>query len=201
MAAGAGTASRASPFEPVIEFDHEPLTIGSSAGGVRIDESLNVHLSGPTTPFSDRLEKRFDSFNRLERGQKVREIVAGMLRYGPYALIALLPFYAWLVQVLYLGRARRYPARPRRYAEHLVYAAHTHAFIALVVTLMIAIPWPSVAGVLALWSVLYLLASLHAVYGGRWSGVLVRGFVATIVYAVFFGLAVVGLFVAAILLR
>ena len=200
-----GSDAGAKPVAPAgiafIEMDHEPLTIGGGAAGVRIDESLNVQLTGPRTPLRDHLEKRLGSFNQLDRGQKTREIVAGMLRYGPYALIALLPLFALLMQGLHLGRARRYPERPRRYAEHLVYAAHTHAFIALVVTLMIAIPWPAVASVLGAWSAIYLLVSLRVVYGGRWIGAIARGFLATLAYSALFVVAVIGLFLAAIVLR
>jgi hypothetical protein len=39
------------------------------------------------------------------------------------------------------------------------------------------------------------------VYGGRWSGTILRGLVVTIVYAVLFVVAVLSLLVAAILFR
>ena len=52
-----------------------------------------------------------------------------------------------------------------------------------------------------LWTVAYLFASMHAVYGGRWSGTILRGLVVTGVYAVLFVVAVVSLLLAAILLR
>lgn len=200
-----GKAADATPPAPakraVIEMDHEPLTLGGNVAGVRIDEALNVQLTGPRTPLREHLDRRLESFNHLDRGQKLREILAGMLRYGPYALIALLPLFALLMQVLHAGRSRRYPGRPRRYAEHLVYAAHTHAFIALVVTLVVAIPWPAAAPLLGLWSAVYLLVSLRVVYGGRWIGAFARGVVATLVYAAMFVVAVIGLFFAAIVLR
>ena len=51
-----------------------------------------------------------------------------MLRYGPYAMFALLPAFGFLLKLLYLGRARRYPLRPKLYGEHMVFAAHNHAF-------------------------------------------------------------------------
>jgi hypothetical protein len=47
----------------------------------------------------------------------------------------------------------------------------------------------------------YLLLSMKRVYGGRWSGVALRAFVIFIAYSTFFGIAVAGLVVAAILLR
>ena len=52
-----------------------------------------------------------------------------------------------------------------------------------------------------MWIAVYLLVSLHVVYGGRWIGAIARGVLATVVYAFLFMLAVAGLFVAAIVLR
>ncbi len=196
----AGPASgRASLVE--VDVGDTPLTIGSPAAGLRIDDALNVHLVGVDLPLGARIEKRLESFNQLDRAQKSREIVAGMLRYGPYALIAMLPVFALLMQVLYAGRKRRYPDRPRRYAEHLVYGAHNHAFVALAGTLALVVQARPVTLVLAGWTMLYLLRSMHTVYGGRWAGVLARGFVALVVYAAMFVFAVAGLVVAAVVLR
>ncbi len=196
----AGPASgRASLVE--VDVGDTPLTIGGQAAGLRIDDALNVHLVGVDLPLGARIERRLESFNQLDRAQKSREIVAGMLRYGPYALIAMLPVFALLMQVLYAGPKRRYPERPRRYAEHLVYGAHNHAFVALAGTIALVVQARPVTLVLAGWTMLYLLRSMHTVYGGRWAGVLARGFVALVVYAAMFVFAVAGLVVAAVVLR
>ncbi|CAG1002427.1 hypothetical protein BURK1_02965 [Burkholderiales bacterium] len=184
----------------VVELDNEPITIGVGGGSVVFDPALNVRLSGIGV-LGERFERHIGAFNRLDRDQKVRELVNGMLRFGPYALIAMLPAFALLVQLLYLGRARRYPERPRRYAEHLVYGAHSHAFVALAVALMIVAPFAIVTTAIALWAVAWLFASMHAVYGGRWSGTILRGMAVTTVYAVLFVVAVVSLLLAAILFR
>ena len=124
-----------------------------------------------------------------------------MLRYGPYALIAMLPAFALLMKLLYAGRGRRYPERPRRYAEHLVYGAHNHAFVALVGTVAFAIQERPLTLALVAWTVAYLPWSMHAVYGGRWSGVFARAAVAVVAYALIFALAVTGLLLAAVVLR
>jgi hypothetical protein len=47
----------------------------------------------------------------------------------------------------------------------------------------------------------YPLASLRAVYGGPWLGIVVRAAALSLGYAVLFGVATLGLLVAAILLR
>ena len=147
------------------------------------------------------LRDRADQFNKLTRQQQMDQIGAGMLRYGPYAMIALLPLFALLMKIVYLGRARRYPDRPRRYAAHLVFGAHNHAFLFLVVALYVLLPKGPARDIVALWAIVYLLLSMRAVYGGRWSGVVVRASIIFLVYSVFFGLVVAGLVVAAILIR
>jgi hypothetical protein len=147
------------------------------------------------------LRDRADQFNKLTRQQQLDQIGAGMLRYGPYAMIALLPLFALLMKILYLGRARRYPDRPRRYAAHLVFGAHNHAFLFLVVALYVLLPEGSVRAALVVWALVYLLLAMRAVYGGRWSGIVVRASLIFFVYSVVFGLVVAGLVVAAILIR
>jgi hypothetical protein len=147
------------------------------------------------------LRDRADQFNKLTRQQQMDQIGAGMLRYGPYAMIALLPVFALLMQILYLGRARRYPDRPRRYAAHLVFGAHNHAFLFLVVALYVLLPEGSVRAALVVGAMVYLLLAMRAVYGGRWSGIVVRASLIFLVYSVFFGLVVAGLVIAAILIR
>ena len=184
----------------VVQLDDEPMTIAVGPSGLRFDPSLNVSLTG-TGVFGERFERHVAAFNRLDRDQKVREIVNGMLRFGPYALIAMLPAFALLVQLLYLGRASRYPERPRRYAEHLVFGAHSHAFVALAFVLMIVAPFAWLTVLIMLWTIAYLFWSMHAVYGGRWSGTIARGIAVTTVYAVLFVVAVLSLLVAAILFR
>jgi hypothetical protein len=200
-AAPAPASPPKAPGKSLIELDGEPLKIGAGPARIEIDDDLDISVAGIESAWGQRVAKRFTSFNRLERGEKVRAIVAGMIRFGPYALIALLPAFAMLMQLLYLGRGKRYPNRPRRYAEHLVYGAHSHAFVALLGTLAAVVATGPLTALLALWGAVYLPWSMHAVYGGRWVGVFVRAFVASIAYAVLFALAVAGLVVVAVLLR
>ena len=124
-----------------------------------------------------------------------------MLRYGPYAMFALLPLFALLLKIVYVGRARRYPLRPRGYAAHLVFGAHNHAFVFLAVALLVLLPDGTVRTALIIWVIAYVLLSMRAVYGGRWSGVIARAAVISLVYLVIFSMVVAGLVVATILLR
>ena len=52
-----------------------------------------------------------------------------------------------------------------------------------------------------MWMITYALASMKAVYGGRWAGVVLRALLIAAAYAVFFTVAVVGLIFAAVTLR
>ena len=175
-------------------------TTGVAGGGlVVLDGDLNVKFSD-LPGITALLDKPIVRFNRLPRAQKLEQIVAGTLRYGPYAMFALLPAFAALLKVLYLGRRRRYPARPRLYGEHLVFAAHDHAFLFVVGTLLFAVP--AMAGkALALWAVVYLTWSTRAVYGGSWVGIVARAFALLIAYSILFSLVTAGLLIVAVLLR
>jgi hypothetical protein len=197
-------------FEPNVVKDeyfradrHE--VAGESAGveaqkGFDVDRDLGINLDVDAGSWLDPLRQRIGEFNKLSRADRARQIFAGMLRYGPYAAFVLLPLFALLFKILYVGRSRRYPLRPRRYAAHLVFGAHSHAFLFLGCTLLVLIAAPPIRTALVVWMVAYLLWSMKAVYGGRWSGVVLRGLATFVVYCVFFGLAVAGLVVAAILI-
>jgi hypothetical protein len=128
-------------------------------------------------------------------------VLAGTTRYGPYAMFVLLPAFAALLKIAYLGRRRRYPGRPRLYGEHLVFAAHNHAFVFVVAILLFTVPISLVRDLASIWIFIYLAWSMHAVYGGSWIGIAVRGFALFLVYFVLFAFVTIGLLVAAILLR
>jgi hypothetical protein len=199
-----GTGKDAKPTGAAISLDGEPLRISIGGVPVQVGDDLAVRLDpegGVGGPFAERLARRVEAFNRLERRDKVNEVVNGMLRFGPYALIALLPAFALLMQALHPFRNARHPGRPRRYAEHLVYGAHNHAFVALIVALIVVVPWPAVAGLLSVWALVYLPQSMRIVYGGGVLALALRTTLAAIAYLVLFALAVAGLLFAAVVLR
>ena len=165
------------------------------------DKGFNVQM-GEDAFGSLELQKRWNRFNNLSRSDKAEQLGEGMLRYAPYALFVLLPAFALLLKLVYLGRRRRYPRRPRLYGEHLVFAAYDHAFVFVAATIMLLLLGRTMALTIGVWVVgLYLLLSLRSVYGGPWIGLLLRAFVLFVSYMVLVGLATAGLVVAAILLR
>jgi len=165
------------------------------------DKGFNVQM-GEGAFGSLELQKRWNRFNNLSRSDKAEQLGEGMLRYAPYALFVLLPAFALLLKLVYLGRRRRYPRRPRLYGEHLVFAAYDHAFVFVAATIMLLLLGRTMALTIGVWVVgLYLLLSMRSVYGGPWIGLLLRAFVLFVSYMVLVGLATAGLVVAAILLR
>lgn len=160
------------------------------------DVRLDIDLS----PWSSKLDERLKRFRALSPSAKADQINAGALHYGPYAMLALLPASALLLQGLYVG-GRRHPERPRRYAEHLVFAAHMHAFACLMTMALLVSRVPGTTYAATAWAVVYGAWALHGVYGGRWSGVIVRGALIALVYVILFGLAVAALVLVAALFR
>ena len=149
-----------------------PKTRIESDDLLTLDDDLNVSV-GALPGMAGFLKKPIDRFNSLSRAQKIERIVVGTLRYGPYAAFALLPAFALLLKLLYLGRRRRYPARPRLYGEHLVFAAHNHAFLFVAGALLYAAPASVAGGAFTLWALVYLIwatrVDLRRILGSEWS--------------------------------
>jgi hypothetical protein len=91
-------------------------------------------------------------------------------------MFVLVPVFALLLRVAY---ARG----PWRYAEHLVFALHLHAFWFLVLAVaLLGVPWLSQGVWLAMPA--YALLAARQVYGGRWWTLLLRMAGVTLVYMV-----------------
>lgn len=166
--------------------------------GFDVDSDLNLTFDPGSMRWLAPLRARIGAFNRLPREAKVDRLTGNVFRYAPYAAIGLLPLFALLLGISYAGGGRRHPARPHRYAAHLVFGAHNHAFVFLVATVIVVVPYWPLRATLIVWSLIYAVVSLHNVYGGSWLGVVLRAITVTVVYALFFALAVAALIVAAI---
>lgn len=174
---------------------------GATFFGLDKDLNLTVRLGNEEVYMPPAVRKRWDQFKKLSREEKAERIYAGMLRYGPYAVVALLPAFALLLKLAYLGSGRRYPQRPVRYAEHLVYSAHLHAFAAVMLLVLVLVPFGPVKAAVVLWVVYYAMRARQVVYGGRWWAGMLRAFVIAMIYLVLLALAVAGLVIVAVMLR
>lgn len=168
-----------------------------------LDEDLDLVMrwAGKSVELPGELGRRYEHFRKLPKEAKAEQLYAGVLRYGTYAMVALLPAFAFLQMLAYAGRAGRYPGRPRRYAEHLVYSAHLHAFAALVIIVLLLLPFGPVRFALLVWVGYYVLRARQVVYGGRWWAGLLRALIVATCYSVLIALAILGLVAAAVMLR
>ena len=184
------------PAIAVVETDD-----GDTLFGLDKDLNLKMQLDGKDLTLPPQLQRRWDHFKKLTREEKAEQIYAGMLRFGPYAMVALLPAFALLLKLAYLGRGKRYPGRPQRYAEHLVYSAHLHAFAAIMILALLLAPFGAARAAIAAWIVFYAVRARQVVYRGRWWAGLMRAFVIAICYLVLLSLAMLGLLAVAVMLR
>lgn len=173
---------------------------GDTLFGLDKDLNLALRWNGEEIAMPPQVAKRWDHFRKLSKDEKAERLYAGVLRYGPYAMVVLLPAFAFLMKLAYLGRGRKYPGRPQRYAEHLVYSAHLHAFAAIVILLLLLVPFTPARLALVVWVFFYAMRARRVVYRGRWWGGLVRAMVVATFYSVLMAAAIMGLLVAAIML-
>lgn len=189
--AGGGTAA---PVRNDASSGSAPLSLG-------VDDDFNLTLGDGGARWLAPVQQRLNAFNGLSRKEKTDQILAGMLRYGPYAIVALLPVFAALMKLAYLGRTRRHPQRPRGYAAHLVFGAHDHAFLLLALIAYIVVPFEPARAALQLWIWIYLPWSMRVVYGGGWAGIVVRALGVAVAYLFCFALACAVLVAVAVALR
>jgi len=123
---------------------------------------------------------------------------------APKAMFIFLPLIAFLHMLLYW--------RPRhRYAEHLLFFIHLHAFyfslaIVMVCAILAAPSWPKLSGVsdtlqtvLGWYAAIYTLFAMRRVFRRGWPGTLFKAVVLFFVYCIVFALTFVGVIVYAAL--
>jgi hypothetical protein len=135
-----------------------------------------------------------------DNGANLFQVAVGS---APKAMFLFLPLVAFLHMLMYW--------RPRhRYAEHLLFFLHVHAFFFSAMTLVVLVAeaaevWPafgSAAGLagLLLWSLpIYTLLAMRRVFGGGWPRTLVKASALFVVYMVVLAITLAGVFVYAML--
>ncbi len=107
------------------------------------------------------LGPKVEHFLQLQNEERNAALKRAFFSYAPYAIFLLMPVFAALLKLLYLGSGRRY-------GEHLLFALHANAFAFLMLSLVIILPdrVPLVAPLLMLWLTFYLPTAMRKVYGG-----------------------------------
>ncbi len=139
-----------------------------AAGGKKKGEPGLIEFDGDARKARNLVEKvhpalgaKVAHFSELPRAERNTALKRAFFSYAPYAIFALMPVFAGLLKLLYLGSGRRY-------GEHVLFALHTNAFAFLCLSLIMIIPDPvPFAGLgLTLWLVFYLPTAMRKVYGG-----------------------------------
>lgn len=129
--------------------------------------------------------ERVNKFMSLPKHEMGLQLKKTFFSFAPYALFALMPVFALLLKLLYLGTGRRFGA-------HLLFALHANAFAFAMLALQIAIPsgWGFVHFALLVWMVVYLPLAMHHVYGGGWFVTVVRWLVLMLLHLLCIVLAI-----------
>ncbi len=145
------------------------------------------------------LNRRFaHAREALEGRDSEKTLMQAMFNVLPQTLIVLMPIFALMLKLSYLFKRRLF-------MEHLIVALHSHAFIALALTLVMAFSglqewlapaagfWNSLLGwaiaLTSIWIPVYLLLMQKRVYGQGWIITLLKFGVLGICYSVLLGLA------------
>jgi len=138
------------------------MNLGSARAGVREGKFFCENLPDW---MCRRLQRRFE----LEPSRIAGEVEAAGQRFFSHwgsAMFVLVPIFAAWVMLAYRNRRMRY-------AEHLVFALHLHAFwFIAALPGILSVPWVGDAAVLMM--PLYALLAAQRVYGGRWWATVLR---------------------------
>ncbi|MFC0167269.1 DUF3667 domain-containing protein [Pseudoduganella danionis] len=163
----------------------------TAADETRIDidgnEKLKSYLDGWPAA-----RHQLDAFDKLPSAEKIKVFQNGFYHYAPYAIFALMPVFALLLKVLYLGSGRRF-------GDHLLFALHTNAFAYFIFILMLLVPWGFVQFVLWCWLLGYLPWAMRRVYNSGRGTTFLRWLLLMSFYSILIGLAVAGSMLAGIM--
>ena len=130
-------------------------------GLIELDEGDGKWVQNKAASIHPTLGKKVEHFSTLPPEQRNAAMQRAFSSYAPYAIFALMPVFAALLKLLYLGSGRRY-------GEHLLFALHSNAFAFLMLSLMLILPdgIPLLGTGLMIWLVFYLPTAMRKVYGG-----------------------------------
>lgn len=128
------------------------------------------------------LHHSVDRFEHLDDAEKSKVLSNGFYHYAPYAIFCMMPVFAFLLKLLYLGSGRRF-------GEHLLFALHTNAFAFALLTLTFLPLGGFVKFVLWVWLLGYLPWAMRRVYHSSRAGTLLRWSVLMFCYSIAVGLA------------
>jgi hypothetical protein len=107
------------------------------------------------------INARIAHFQRMEPREAIRQVISDFLGHIPQVMFVLLPIFAFMLKLLYLGSKRFY-------VEHFVFALHVHAFCFVSYLAIILFRWPPLAAALCTWILIYIYWAMKKNYGQGW---------------------------------
>lgn len=128
---------------------------------IEFDAGDDAKIERKAASIHPALGKKVAHFNALSHDAQRDALTRAFFSYAPYAIFLLMPVFAALLKLLYLGSGRRY-------GEHLLFALHANAFAFLMLSLVLILPdgIPLLGPLLMLWLAFYLPTAMRKVYGG-----------------------------------
>ena len=127
------------------------------------------------------LRHQWHAFDKLSREEQRKVFKEGVYHYAPYVIFCLMPVFALLLKILYLGSGRRF-------GEHLLFALHTNAFAYFMFSVMLLIDVGIVKALLWCWVLGYLPWAMRRVYHRGRFGTFVRWATLMFFYIICIGL-------------
>jgi hypothetical protein len=153
------------------------LDLGVGRAGVRGGRFHCDHLPGFVC---ERLQRKL-ALDPKQMEREARQAGNRFLSHLGTAMFVLLPGFALLLKLAYLNR-------DLRYAEHLIFTLHLHAFWFLAVALSLpGVAWLKALAMLAI--PVYGLLAMKRVYAGRWWPLLLRAGAIAPAYLVLLGVS------------
>jgi hypothetical protein len=194
-------ASFVHPSVPPVQFDDASAPAAASSGS-RVTGCQDINfIRFKNDP---KWDQRFQHACLEAVRDEGKNLWPLAIRTAPKAMFIFLPLIAFLHMLLYW--------RPRhRYAEHLLFFIHLHAFyfslaIVMVCAILAAPLWPKLSGVsdtletvLGWYAAIYTLFAMRRVFRRGWPGTLFKAVVLFFVYNIVFVLTFVGVIVYAAL--
>jgi len=148
-----------------------------------VDMNINEEYIDGKLEHLPLLRRQWHALNQLPPDEQVKVFKNGMNHYAPYAIFCLMPVFALLLKVLYLGSGRRF-------GEHMLFALHTNAFAFLMFSVILLAQFGLLQFVLWCWLIGYLPWAMRRVYHSSRLGTFLRWSVLMLFYAISLGLAV-----------
>jgi hypothetical protein len=173
----------------------ERLAAGDSViePGGRQPWSRNFQIQAGTGWLNRALNRKVEQVAHLPPQQAFRAILGDLLEYAPHMVFVLLPVFALLLKLLYIRRQRYY-------AEHFVFALHVHAFVFIMMTLLVLLPWDWLNVPVILWIMVYVWLALKRVYDQGWLRTTVKWWILGFSYAFVLLFGLIGLAGVALML-